>query len=472
MILLLALIASLQISADSTNQLVGTWLNHDSSTLGVTQIVISNENGVLRAHAWGACEPADCDWGPANLTFEQSTATALFYTGPIQTTMYLTHLPNDKLLAVYKTEAGDRPDYHDQDHMELFEREKLNSNDQSARTLLKAVSEKYSSLTTAEFDFDRTFQSSDQISVTRSKSNTHMLLAAQDNWRTETTGAAEPTVNISDGKTFWTYFPESNQYTAYPLGEEANSLVQLYGSIDQVRGTPNMTGSEHIGDVDCKVVKIERPDSVRTLWIDPKTNFILKDDSTTTKSFPTGVFTVHSVTIFSLAQVLPGVDQQLFSFDPQKLNAKPRQELRQQAKRNSVGTHAPNFTLSDLEHQPLRLSDLKGKVVLLDFWATWCRPCREALPAIELLHREFKDKGLVVLGVDDEDSPTQTTFLDKFGYTFRSLVDPMEQVKNLFHVSGFPTTVLIDKQGTIQVFELGGASYDSLRDAIRKIGIS
>jgi hypothetical protein len=51
-------------------------------------------------------------------------------------------------------------------------------------------------------------------------------------------------------------------------------------------------------------------------------------------------------------------------------------------------------------------------------------------------------------------------------------VDPTEQVKNLFHIAGFPTTVLIDKQGTIQVFELGGASYDSLRDAIRKIGVS
>jgi peroxiredoxin len=208
------------------------------------------------------------------------------------------------------------------------------------------------------------------------------------------------------------------------------------------------------------------------LWIAPKTNFILKENSTSTTSLPTGVFTIHSATIFSLARVLPSVDQQLFSFDPQKLNAKPRQELQQQAKRNSVGTHAPDFTLSDLENQSLRLSDLKGKVVLLDFWATWCHPCREALPAIELLHREFKDKGLVVLGVDDEDSQSQATFLDKFGYTFRSLVDPTEQVKNLFHIAGFPTTVLIDKQGTIQVFELGGASYDSLRDAIRKIGVS
>ena len=99
----------------------------------------------------------------------------------------------------------------------------------------------------------------------------------------------------------------------------------------------------------------------------------------------------------------------------------------------------------------------------MDFWATWCHPCREALPSIELLHREFKDKGLVVLGVDDEDAPTQSAFLQKFGYTFGSLTDPAAQVKNAYHVAGFPTTVLIDKQGTIQLFEMGDASYASLR---------
>jgi hypothetical protein len=219
----------LNFTVGTTNQLVGTWLNHDPSTPGVTQIVITNENGVVRAHAWGACEPADCDYGPANLTFEQSTATAVFHTAPLATTMYLTHLPNDKLLAVYKSEASDTPEYHDQDHVEMFQREKLNPNDQAARTLLKAVSEKYSSLTTADFNFDRTSQSTDQISATRSQSHTHMLLSSPDKWRAETSGVGERTIETSDGKTVWTYFPESNQYTAYPLGKQGDSPVHLYG---------------------------------------------------------------------------------------------------------------------------------------------------------------------------------------------------------------------------------------------------
>ena len=123
----------------------------------------------------------------------------------------------------------------------------------------------------------------------------------------------------------------------------------------------------------------------------------------------------------------------------------------------------------DLENRPLRLSAVKGKVVLLDFWATWCVPCREALPNLELLHRDFRDKGLLVLGVDTEEPKDQTAFLQKFGYTFRSLVDANEKVKNLYGVGGIPVTVLIDKDGTIQMFDTGGSSYDSLRETLRKM---
>jgi len=78
---------------------------------------------------------------------------------------------------------------------------------------------------------------------------------------------------------------------------------------------------------------------------------------------------------------------------------------------------------------------------------------------------------LIVLGVDDEEPKDQAAFLSKFGYTFRSLVDSSEQVKNLYKTAGIPTTVLIDREGTIQVFDLGSSLYDTLRDAIRKAGL-
>jgi peroxiredoxin/outer membrane lipoprotein-sorting protein len=467
MVLLLALVAFLPLSPDSTNQLVGTWLNHDPATMIVTQIVITQENGVLRAHSWGACTPTDCDWGVTEVTLNEGTLTATFNAGPATTTMYFVRLPNDKLLVVHKAEFKDRPDFKDPDHTELFERQKPDPSGENARALLKKAAQAYGNLTTAELQFDYTHEGSDQTTTTHSSSHTRLLFTASGKWRGETSGSGERSIEISDGQTMWEYFPESNQYIAYSLGNLRNTIVDRYRSIAQTRGSAAITGSEHLGDVDCAVVKIERPDSVRTLWIDPKTNFILKDDIVTTHSTPISSST--SVTTFSPVRLLPSADDQLFSFDPQKVQARSRDQLRRDAPTKSIETLAPDFTLPDLQNQPLKLSELKGKVVLLDFWATWCAPCRAALPNLELLHRDFKDKGLLVLGVDTEEPKDQAAFMEKFGYTFRALVDANEKAKNLYHVGGIPTTVLIDKDGKIQTFDADGSSYDSLRETVRRM---
>lgn len=419
MILLLALIASLQFSPDSTSRMIGTWVNHDSSTLGVTQIVISNKNGGPDAHAWGSCTPVDCDWGTTPITVKGGTLTALFHTGPIVTRMYFVLLPNDELVAVYKSESKESPEFKDQDHTESFDREKANANDESARRVLEKVAEAYSNLTAAEFEFEEASQHTNQSTASRSKRQTHLWIASSGRVRVETFILGERAIIISDGKTLWTYFPESNQYTAYPAGPRV-SVIDGYRSIDQVHGSMRISGSERLGDVDCTSVRIVRPGSARILWIDPKTNFILKDDATRTITTPANSTTIHTVTTFSVARAVPSVDEQQFSFDPQKVQAKARDEVQRKARTESVGTQAPDFALNDLGIHPIKLSELKGKVVLLDFWATWCAPCRAALPDLELLNRDFKDKGLVVLGVDGEDAKDQAAFLSKFGYTFRS----------------------------------------------------
>ena len=471
MILLLALIASLQFSLDSTSRMIGAWVNHDSSTRGVTEIVISNKNGGLDAHAWGSCVPVDCDFGTTPITVKDGTPTAVFHTGPIVTTMYFVILPNDMLTAVYKSESKESPEFKDQDHTESFDREKADANDESARRVLEKVAEAYSNLTAAEFVFEEASQHTNQSTASRSKSQTHLWIASSGRLRGETSFLGERAILISDGKTYWMYFPQSNQYTAYPAGPRV-SIIDDYRSMDQVHGSMRISGSARLGDVDCTLVRIVRPGSARVLWIDPTTNFILKDDATRTITTPANSTTIHTVTTFSLARAVPSVNEQQFSFDPQKMQAKARDEVQRKARTESVGTQAPDFALNDLGNQPIKLSELKGKVVLLDFWATWCAPCRAALPDLELLNRDFKDKGLVVLGVDGEDAKDQAAFLDKFGYTFRSLVDPDDIVKNMFGAGGIPTTVLIDQKGTIQVFDTGTSSYDSLREAVRKTGIS
>jgi thiol-disulfide isomerase/thioredoxin len=118
----------------------------------------------------------------------------------------------------------------------------------------------------------------------------------------------------------------------------------------------------------------------------------------------------------------------------------------------------------------VRLSALRGKPVLLDFWATWCGYCREELPAIEMLHRGLKDKGLMVFGIDAEDPQLPREYLAKYGYTLPSLVDRKQEAVRLYRLEGWPTTVLIDREGNVAYYE-SGYEPEKLRDAMRALGL-
>ena len=98
-----------------------------------------------------------------------------------------------------------------------------------------------------------------------------------------------------------------------------------------------------------------------------------------------------------------------------------------------------------------------GPVVLLNFWATWCGPCREELPTLEALHRELGDEGLAIVGVnvDAEGAERAMRFAEQKGLSFRILPDPKQRVARSYGVLGYPTTVVIDRSGWIALSELG-----------------
>lgn len=113
-------------------------------------------------------------------------------------------------------------------------------------------------------------------------------------------------------------------------------------------------------------------------------------------------------------------------------------------------TPAPDFTLKDLRGNLVRLQDLKGKVVFLNFWATWCPPCRLEMPAMEQLHKEFSDQGLVVLAVNFRESPDEIKpFLKQHGLTFTALLDEEEKAFGLYRAWSLPTTFLTNRSGEI-----------------------
>lgn len=112
-----------------------------------------------------------------------------------------------------------------------------------------------------------------------------------------------------------------------------------------------------------------------------------------------------------------------------------------------------DFSLRDLDGELLKFSDYLGKgPVVLDFWATWCKPCIKVLPKIQEMYEEFGDEGLVVLGIN-QDGPRSLSkvgpFSNSLGLTFPVLLDEDQDVVRKYQVSGFPTTILLDKDGHV-----------------------
>jgi peroxiredoxin len=124
---------------------------------------------------------------------------------------------------------------------------------------------------------------------------------------------------------------------------------------------------------------------------------------------------------------------------------------------------APGFTLKDMDGKKFSLKDYHGKVVLLNFWATWCPPCRREMPSIERLHQYFKNKDFVVLAVNQMEGGDQVfTFTGDLGVdlSFPILFDKDSSVARAYGVMGLPTTSLIDTKGNVRFRAIGGREFD------------
>lgn len=123
------------------------------------------------------------------------------------------------------------------------------------------------------------------------------------------------------------------------------------------------------------------------------------------------------------------------------------------------GFIAPDFTLDLLDGGKLTLSELRGQPVMLNFWASWCLPCRSEMPAIEKVYRQHKDSGLVVIGLNltSQDSETEAdAFVQELGLTFPIALDRDGSARNRYQILGLPSTYFIDESGIIRSIVVGG----------------
>ncbi len=137
-----------------------------------------------------------------------------------------------------------------------------------------------------------------------------------------------------------------------------------------------------------------------------------------------------------------------------------------------VQDSAPDFTLKSLEGSNLRLEEYRGQVVLLNFWASWCGPCRQEMPLLDRLHHRYEDTGFAVLGVnvEGETAPAQE-IVEKTNVTFPILIDDGQKVSEMYNLQAMPSTVVIDRDGVVRYIHLGYKPGDEAKyvEVVKKL---
>jgi cytochrome c biogenesis protein CcmG/thiol:disulfide interchange protein DsbE len=128
-----------------------------------------------------------------------------------------------------------------------------------------------------------------------------------------------------------------------------------------------------------------------------------------------------------------------------------------------AGQAAPDFQLTGYDGQPVKLSDLRGKVVLLNFWASWCVPCAAEAAELEAIWRDYRDRGLAVVGIAYTDTdPAAKAYLAQHGVSYPNAPDRQARVSRNYHISGVPETFLLDQAGRIVPLDVAGKSETRL----------
>jgi peroxiredoxin len=131
-------------------------------------------------------------------------------------------------------------------------------------------------------------------------------------------------------------------------------------------------------------------------------------------------------------------------------------ELAEQTPAAQIDHPAPTFSLPDLMGRPVSLSELKGQVVLITIWATWCPPCRAEMPTIQATYEQYHARGFMVLAINQaEDSRSVAAFMQQYGLTFPALLDSESTVSQLYQVRALPSSFFVDRNGIVRVVYRG-----------------
>lgn len=329
---------------------------------------------------------------------------------------------------------------------------------------------------------------------------------AAGRWRVQVDGATQSGLGLSDGQWIWIYLPDSGKYTKRPVADKTTDgagpplenlksyFIARFSGIAADIKNARLLREEKLTvngrDTRCLVIEAEYAAAAgaagklaRRFWIDPTRLVILREESEAEmKGRPGGgPVRITQTVSFDRVQLGEPLPDLLFSFEP-PASARLVASFEDSAEGGVtlIGQVAPGFELPDLNGKRHRLADLRGKVVLLNFWATWCMPCRVELPLLEELHRARGNRAraeqtpaqesLLVLGVNNETEDKARRFVQERDLTFPNLADAENTLARAYSVESIPTTVVIGKDGKVAFYAVGPQTLEQLRQVLAEAG--
>lgn len=330
-----------------------------------------------------------------------------------------------------------------------------------------------------------------------------------DNMRLEVRHERAPITMVSDGSVTWTYNPSSDQYsrteasvlqndsgsegglnaTDRQFFELAQSLTQPYATITDQLKSARILKSETLlfqnDSVDTFLIEATYKDENQQMpseasvsptryWVSKDQHLVLKQlDSymLPAKKSEDSVQVTETTVVHSFEQN-PSFSSSTFNFEtPDDAERVSEVSLGGRSGSSMEGREAPSFTLTNLAGKEVSLQDYRGNIVMLDFWATWCAPCRRAHPDIQDLYEEYKEDGVVILGINNEGRNTARQYMQKHDYNFPTLLDTTDSTAREYGVNAMPYYFVIDRNGNISSEIVGYHPKSDMLEALKKAGL-
>jgi peroxiredoxin/outer membrane lipoprotein-sorting protein len=280
-------------------------------------------------------------------------------------------------------------------------------------------------------------------------------------------------LRVGDGLNAWVYRPDTHEYSKAPLSG-AGTHVAALAEIDQHVLQASIARDEEFL-VNGKAVPIYVVNVVRNQWpagsIEGAQNTMYRIDRSTFAVYKAITYSPKGteIVLYSNAKWNQPQPDGRFQFEPPESAHMATLASAAAPSKPLVGGAAPDFTLPDTGGNAFHLRELQGKVVIVDFWATWCPPCRALMPHLQKMYVNWEKRGLVILGVDiGEDANTVEKFAREQSYTFPLLMGGEPDVSAKYFVEAYPSTFVVDRTGHIVYRELGGGDPNKIQAAVEK----